>query len=308
MWRPLTKQKVYGEIKKNFVPTPNSTDALHWDVSSGLFFTLVKINHRHIICLWNKQMRLQVSTTLSKNLCPPASPQFTGPWNGNASSSHDNHPKITFVTHFSSFFKPHTQKIQYLSSVIVQFLCILLTLTGEKAATNGEDYPEGKKSRTKETRDWVSPRAQAAGWRSQATQYKGSTHNTTMHYFLNSQAYSVNDSIKDLVWSFLGNSDPKIVLWEFCNMSYLVVMPHFIMVFVLVWSCTSLVKMFRVLSVVRPESATLKLWLMKLHLFFLKNSFRLKAHPPHICDILVMKALPTIDPMGCQINLLPIKV
>ena len=80
-----------------------------------------------------------------------------------------------------------------------------------------------------------------------------------MHYFLNSQAYPVDDGIKNLVLSFSGNSDPKIALWEFCNMSYLIVMPHFIMVFVLVWSCTSLVKMFRVLSVVRPESATLKL-------------------------------------------------
>ena len=46
-----------------------------------------------------------------------------------------------------------TRKIQHFSSVIVQFLCTLLTLTGKKAATNGKDYPEGKKSRTKETRD-----------------------------------------------------------------------------------------------------------------------------------------------------------
>ena len=46
-----------------------------------------------------------VSTTLSLDLCPSASPQFTGPWNGKASSPHGNHPKMTAIPHFSYFFK-----------------------------------------------------------------------------------------------------------------------------------------------------------------------------------------------------------
>ena len=44
------------------------------------------------------------SITLSLDLCPPASPEFTGPWNGNASFPHGNHPKIKSISYFSSFF------------------------------------------------------------------------------------------------------------------------------------------------------------------------------------------------------------
>ena len=35
----------------------------------------------------------------------PASPQLTGQWNGNASSSHGNHPKFASISHFSPIFK-----------------------------------------------------------------------------------------------------------------------------------------------------------------------------------------------------------
>ena len=40
----------------------------------------------------------KASKTLSLDLCPPASPQWTRPQNG-------NHLKITSVSHFSPFFK-----------------------------------------------------------------------------------------------------------------------------------------------------------------------------------------------------------
>ena len=45
----------------------------------------------------------KASTTLSLDLCPPASPQFTGAWNGKTSSPHANHPENTSISHFSSF-------------------------------------------------------------------------------------------------------------------------------------------------------------------------------------------------------------
>ena len=45
----------------------------------------------------------KASTTLSLDLRPPASPQFTGHWNWNALFPHGNHPKITSISHFSFF-------------------------------------------------------------------------------------------------------------------------------------------------------------------------------------------------------------
>ena len=47
----------------------------------------------------------RVLASLNFKICPPASPQCTGPWNGNASAPHGNHPKITSISHFSSIFK-----------------------------------------------------------------------------------------------------------------------------------------------------------------------------------------------------------
>ena len=56
----------------------------------------------HLLHFINSANKHKASSTLRLDLCHPASPKFSGPWNGNDSSLHCHHPKITSISHFIS--------------------------------------------------------------------------------------------------------------------------------------------------------------------------------------------------------------
>ena len=76
-------------------PPPCSTIEIQW-------YFLIYYNQ------WDNHIYVHLSkasTILSLDLCPLASPNFSRSWNGNASSTHGNHPKSTSISHFSAIFK-----------------------------------------------------------------------------------------------------------------------------------------------------------------------------------------------------------